>query len=153
MRSAVGKQDVQKTLDSQMSEEGAEPSIAMVNIGIGTVNPSQSFRIVLHEGEMKGKRRLSIEFERREVTLTVRHSTDVTVSSDGQGHTPGSTPASCLICGCPTLLPLADSIARYSGCQLDWSRALASGQLHLSAEGAELWLCERSIESFKETRR
>jgi hypothetical protein len=135
-----------------MSESSIEPSIAMVNMGIENVNPSWSIRVVLTEGEMKGKRRLSIEFERREVTITVRHSTDVTVNLAGQEPANGSTPAICLVCGCRTLLPLADSMAHYSGSQLDLSHALTNGELHLAASGNELWICEQSFETFKQTR-
>jgi hypothetical protein len=107
----------------------------------------------LIERDMERKRRLTIEFERREVTMTIRHSADVAVGSEGQPDAASDAPAGCLICGCPELLPLSDSMARYSGRQLDLSEALTTGELHLAAMGNELWLCERSFERFKETRR
>jgi hypothetical protein len=101
---------------------------------------------------MTRKRRLSIEFERREVTVTIRHSTDVVGPEDG-GRGAGDAPTACRICGCPDLLPLGESMARYSGSNADLSLALTNGELHLDARGSELWVCERSFEVFKATRR
>ena len=117
---------------------GNQPSISTLAPRNETVNPGAYLRTGLHEGEMKRKRRVSIEFERREVTVTVRHSADVAVSPEGEEHASGSAPAHCFICGCS---------------QLDLSRALSTGELHLAVTGNELWLCERSFEAFKETRR
>ncbi len=132
---------------------GNQPSISTPGPGNETVNPGAYLRTGLHEGEMKRKRRVSIEFERREVTVTVRHSADVAVSPEGKEHASGSAPANCFICGCSQLLPIGDSMARYSGSQVDLSRALSTGELHLAVTGNELWLCERSFDAFKETRR
>lgn len=101
---------------------------------------------------MTRKRRLSIEFERREVTVTVRHSTDV-ADPENRGGGPGGAPGACRICGCPNLLPLGESMARCSGRQADLSLALTTGALHLDAAGGELRVCERSFEIFKEAAR
>jgi hypothetical protein len=102
---------------------------------------------------MQRKKRVTIEFERREVTMTIRHTADVAAGPEGQEVSADGASTACLICGCPQLLPLGDSMARYSGRQVDLSEALTTGELHLAAVGNELWLCERSFETFKETRR
>jgi hypothetical protein len=101
---------------------------------------------------MKPKRTVSIEFERREVTMTVRHSAGAAVGTEKQEHS-GRATAGCLICGCPQLLPFADAISQYSGNRADLPHAIGAGELHLSSAGTELWLCERSFEAFKESRR
>lgn len=100
---------------------------------------------------MKRQRRLSIEFEHREMTVTVSHTIDG-AAAEGE-RASGNAPTTCRMCGCPNLLPLSESMARYSGSREDLSRALTNGELHLAAGGSELWLCERSFEIFKETRR
>jgi hypothetical protein len=101
---------------------------------------------------MKRRRRLSIEVERREWSVTVGHCPGGAAPEDA-GRAPGDAPSSCRICGCPSLLRLGESIARYSGSRADLSLALTRGDLHLAAAGGELWLCERSFQIFQEARR
>ncbi len=101
---------------------------------------------------MKRKRRLSIEFEHREVTVTVRRSIDAAALED-EARVDGNASAGCRMCGCQNLLPLGESMARYPGNQADLSLALTTGELHLASGGGQLWLCERSFEVFKEARR
>jgi hypothetical protein len=101
---------------------------------------------------MKRTRRLLIEVEHRQLTVTVRRSADA-VGREAGGRASGKVPATCRICGCPNLLPLGESMARCSGRQADLSLALAAGELHLASGGGELWVCERSFEMFQEAGR
>jgi hypothetical protein len=125
----------------------------MVNTRIENVNPKPVFRTGIAEDLMKKKRRLSLEVERRELIMTIRHAAGAGGLREDIGHATGIAPATCLICGCLRMLPLAESMARYAGSHLELSRALTNGEIHLAAAGNELWLCEQSFEAFKETRR
>jgi len=125
----------------------------MRNSVIETVNSCCFVRYAVTEGSMKRKRWISIELEHRETTMTIRHSVEVSADAkDGQAE-PVPAPPSCPVCGCTDLLPLNELLTAHSGSQADLSRALTAGELHLVTGGNELRLCQRSFESFRETRR
>jgi hypothetical protein len=81
--------------------------------------------------------------------MTVRQSGEGTASRE---LGPGGTLLICPVCGCPRMLFFNESLMRGLSASVV-SQAIASGEIHMSAENGELWVCERTFEAFKETKR
>jgi hypothetical protein len=146
----VGKLIAQGTGHGTSPGNPVEASITMVIPGYRNDNPAvPSPSIGVAEDEMKRTRRLSIEVEHREVTVTA--TTFGGIPRDGQPEA-SETPLTCPACGSPHLLRLIDAIARNPGSEIALSRALALGRVHIASRGSELWLCEPSFEAFTQAK-
>jgi hypothetical protein len=97
---------------------------------------------------MKKTQRLSIEFRRREVTITVRSS-----APHVQGHEPDtpSTPTVCPTCGSPWITIVARMEGDAPVTPDHIHRALQQSGLHMQVSPAgQLQICRRSFEEIKE---
>jgi len=94
---------------------------------------------------MKKTRRLSIEWKRRQVTISVRQPADAPAGAEPDTQSAVAPPAGCPVCGCSSLLTLAVALDQYSGNHAELSQALAAGRIHLAIAGAAVWLCEQSF--------
>jgi hypothetical protein len=97
---------------------------------------------------MKRTTRLSIEFQQREVTITVAGST-----LHVQGSEPGTrnTPTVCPTCGSPWITIVAQVNGEVSANTDRICRALQQSGLHLQVTPAgQLRICQSSFEELKE---
>ena len=115
---------------------------------IGNERPGHSSRPDSPGSDMKRTQRLSIEFRRREVTLTVEGTTlNVPHSEPDTAQAPA-----CPACGSPWITMIAPTTADLSAIVDRIHAALQQSGLHLQVSPAgQLRICQKSFEEMKET--
>ena len=131
--------------DSESIRIPREPSISMPIFNVGNDNRGP---LRFAKDDMKITKRLSIEFQHREVTLSVAGATLHVQDSESDAMPP---PAFCPTCGGPWIT----IVARVEGetpANTDRIRhALQQSGLHLQVSPAgQLRICQRSFEAIKE---
>ena len=97
---------------------------------------------------MKMKRRISIEYRHREVTITVEGSTLHVQDSEPDAE---NAPATCPTCGSPWITRVAPADGDAPADIDSIHRALQQSGLHVQVTPAgQLLICQRSFEELKE---
>jgi hypothetical protein len=104
---------------------------------------------------MQRTRKLTIEIEQREVTMTfnlrgnahgeVPYASSTPKPNRASGDQ--SVPDSCPSCGLVGMLPIAAALTSYRDGKYALARALTSGAIHICRSGRGLWLCQDSLTS------
>ena len=102
---------------------------------------------------MKRTRRLVIEIEHRERSLTIRESSEAkgTPATDlelPQSKDAGPKPSSCPTCGSLEVVSLDAGYAWSQGGLARLSEELTGRQIHSILSGNDLWLCVASMKRF-----
>jgi hypothetical protein len=97
---------------------------------------------------MKRTKRISIEFQHREVKIVVSNSTANRQADESEA---ASAPAVCPVCGSPwmTLVACADGDVAASANSIHRALEQYGLHLHLTAAG-QLSICRKSLEAAKE---
>jgi hypothetical protein len=104
---------------------------------------------------MKRTRKLTIEIEQKEITMTFNlrgnaHGDIPCVSSTSKTNKvkgDQGIPDSCPSCGLTGMLPIAAALTSYRDGKYALARALNSGAIHICRSGRGLWLCQNSLAS------
>jgi len=116
------------------------PTIATIN-SIASPSPST-------KDTMKRTTRLSIEFQHREVTVTVQGTTLHARDNEPRG---ADSPAICPVCGSPWLTLAAPADGEVPASLESVHRTLQQSGLHMQiSQAGQLRVCQRSFEELKE---
>ena len=117
----------------------------MLTSNIGNDNPARS---CFTKDAMKRTKRLSIEFQHREVTITVEGSTLHVQDSEPDAE---NAPAACPTCGSPWITRVAPADGDAPAGIDSIHRALQQSGLHVQVTPAgQFLICQRSFEELKE---
>ena len=131
--------------NSEFLGDPDEHSIAILSSSIVNDNPGPSR---FTEGDMKITKRLSIEFQHREITIAVSNAT-LHARDDEPGA--GNVPVICPACGSPWITVAVDAGEDAAASASSIHRALQQCGLHLHVSAAgQLRICRRSFEEIKE---
>ena len=131
--------------DSEFLGNPDEHSIAMLIFNIENDNPTPSR---FTKDDMRRTKRLSIEFQHREITIAVSNAT---LHARDDEPAAGNAPVACPACGSPWITVAVDAGEDAAASASSIHRALQQCGLHLHVSAAgQLRICRRSFEEIKE---